>query len=84
MMQMRMIESCKPEQQPRFLAAGETGDWRVGLVSGKADGAGPRPHLRLARFRHQGAHMVVGAFVEMQLVELVLREIADLELGARG
>ena len=70
-------EGRKPEQQPRLLAAGQALDQGVAGLARKADRADACAHLALRRIRHQPADMIVGRAVGIELVELVLGEIAD-------
>ena len=46
--------------------------------------AGARADLRLRRIGHQAAHVVVDALRRNELVELVLREIGDLQALGRA
>ena len=53
-------------------------------LAGKPDRADTAAHLGFGRIRHQLADVVVGRTVEIELVDLMLREIADREsFGAR-
>ena len=78
------VEGGEPEQQPRLLAAREAAHQRVAGLAGKADRPDAPAHLGFRRIRHQLAHVVVGRAVEIEFVDLMLREIADRQfLGAR-
>ena len=77
------MEGGERQQQPRLLAAREVGALGVGLVGREAVRAEPRAPLRLGRLRHQLEHVIVGRRLRVELVELVLREVADVDaLGA--
>jgi len=82
--EMGTVEGCEPQQKPRALAARELRRRRIGLGARKSDRPCAGAHLCLRLIRHQATQVIIGALVGSKLVELMLREIADLELvGAR-
>ncbi len=77
-------EGRKPQQQPGFFAARQAPHHGVAGLAGKADRAGPAADLGFRRLRHQPADVIVGRAVEIELVDLMLREVADRELVGAG
>ena len=78
--QVRRCEGGEREKQPRLLAAGQLAGGRVGLVGAKTRGGRAGALLRFGRVRHQGGDMIVSGVLRVQLVELVLGEIAEGQL----
>src|SRR4051812_22922069 len=77
---VRAVERGEPEQQPRLLAARQALDQGIAGLAGEADRANASAHLGLGRIGHQLSDVIVGRAVEVELVDLMLREIADREL----
>ena len=77
--QVRTAEGRQPHQQPRFLAAGQFGDARIGLAAGKADAGAAGPDLRQGRTAHQRGDVAVGRTGCIEIVDLMLGEEADIE-----
>ena len=77
---MRRLERGQREQQPRLLAAGQLAGHRIGLVVAEARGGGAGALLRFGLVRHQVGDVIVSGTLRVQLVELVLGEIAEGQL----
>ena len=82
--QVRPVERGKAEQQPRLFTAREILGRRFHPVRRQAEAGHAGAHLRFSRLRHQHAHMLDGAFVRAQLIQLMLGEEGDLQLGGAG
>ncbi len=79
--EMRRIERGDAEQEPRLFAAREFFDFGVGFRAGKAAARGGGAHLGLRRVRHQLREDEIGRVVEIEIVDLMLREKSRFELG---
>src|SRR6516162_4345520 len=78
---MRRLAGHQGEQQPRLLAAGELPHRRVGLADAEPE-AREMGAVALDMAARIGAlHEQERRYLEVELVLLVLSEIADLELG---
>ena len=75
---------ASPKQQPGLFAARQAPHQGVAGFPREADRAGPPAHLGFRRIRHQPADVIVGRGVEIEFVDLMLREISDRELVGAG
>src|SRR5918992_2061495 len=80
---MRPMKGSQHEEKARLLPARQVAALGVGLVGAEAIGAEPRALLRLGCLRHELHDVVVGCLERVELIELMLREVADVDsLGA--
>src|SRR5688572_3494602 len=78
--QMRTGKGSKSDEQPCLLAARELSGWRVRRHAREADRSGPRANLGLGCRWHQAPQVGVSTVAGVELVELMLGEVADGEL----
>ena len=76
---VRAMEGRQCQQQPRFLTARKLAARRIRLGGAETERAELGPPLRFRRLRHQLHHVIVGRRIRLQVVELMLREIADVD-----
>ncbi|EKD59549.1 MAG: hypothetical protein ACD_54C01282G0007 [uncultured bacterium] len=79
--QMRRVDGGQQQGQPGFLAARQPTDGSFGLIGHQAKPSQPRAQPGLA-FRGAQTHDVLQrCFVDVQLIHLMLGEVADAQLG---
>ena len=81
---MRRIQRGQQERQPRFLAPRKPSHHRFSLLRHQAKARQPRAQFRLALSGPQPHDVLQRGLVDVQLVHLMLREIADAKLGRFG
>src|SRR3982751_3751342 len=80
---MRRVARRQRQQQARLLAARHQPDLEVAALAGKAEAAELGAHLVLGRARPERAiHVAERRAFVVETLFLVLREVADAELGA--
>ena len=79
--QVRRVDGGEQQGKTGFLAAGQPADSGFGLIRAKAETGEAGAQAGLAFVGAQAHDVLQGGFVDMQLVDLMLREIADAEFG---
>ena len=83
--ELRPVEGGEAHQQARLLAAGQSLDLRIGARAGKADHRRAAADLRLRLAAHALRDVSIGRSARLELVDLMLGEIADLKpVGAKS
>ncbi len=77
--ELRRVASGEREQEPGTLATGKAGDRRLRPVRVEAEAGELAAHLRGRRAREGAGHVIHRGFGGIQLLRLVLREVADAE-----
>ena len=80
---MRRIAGDQRQRQPCALAARQLADLRRRLCAGKAEAPQLRAHGAGGRPLHLAGHMLQRGVVAVQLLHLILGEIADAHLARR-
>src|SRR5439155_15065601 len=75
--QIRALAHQQRQSEPRFFAAGKLAHWRQDAVAAEVEAPEKIAQLLLARCRLQLPHVPQRRFVQTQLLDLVLREVAD-------